>query len=168
MRCFVPDAVVDGRGVDGRGNCRGDDRGSDGRGCDVRPGRFGFTLIEVVVGLVLMATLVVGLVQATTAHKRNLRRASDRLVAVDVADDLLTRFTATGPSAASRGPWWPATGSVAGRPSWQWTTQPVAASDPLGVPVRVVRLTIVDRGGPQPVELVRVDIVEPRKPEERR
>ena len=123
----------------------------------VRPRRAGFTLIEVVVGLVLMATLLVGLVLATTVHKRSLKRASDKLAAVAEADALLVDLT------RQRAEWWPAAGPVADRPAWQWSTRAVVAARPLGVPVQTVRLTIVDTASQPPVELVAVDVVAPQR-----
>lgn len=117
--------------------------------------RDGFTLLEVVVGLVLMATLLVAIVQATAVHKQNLRRASDKLAAVEVADALLTDLTRTDET------WWPASGPVANHPTWQWISEPAAAAAPLGVPVQVVRLRIVDATAAGPIELVRVEVVEP-------
>lgn len=122
--------------------------------CSARKQRQGLTLVEVVAGLVLMATVLVGSMLALAAHRRQHRYANDKLVAVAIADELLHQFDRSGdgiPAAAS--------GVVATRPEWSWRTRVQGTTNPAGVLMRVVRLEVVHnvRG----TVCARVDLVQP-------
>jgi prepilin-type N-terminal cleavage/methylation domain-containing protein len=130
------------------------------------PGRRGMTLIEVVAGLALLAT-VLTLVFAARGHvARQQVRADRRLAAVAAADGLLADWwqrPAEFPRAGS--------GPVPGHPNLAWHTEVVrnAAVEALGT--EVVRLAVSGAspgGGPdQPVVTVEValpPIVSPAAP----
>ena len=116
-----------------------------------------FTLIEVIVGLTLMATVLVGSLLAFSAHRKQLRVAEQKLKAVSIADDLLYRFSGQreGVPKAARGP-------VPGHPNWLWQTEIVGVAGPLQVPVQVVRLRVIEiLPDGSALNLVSVDVVEP-------
>ena len=50
------------------------------------------TLVEVVAGMTLLASLATGMLLAYGAHQKQLRRAEQRIVAIDVADQLLAQW----------------------------------------------------------------------------
>ena len=54
--------------------------------------RTGITLVEVVAGMTLLASLATGVVLAYGAHQKQLRRAELRIDAVHVADQLLAQW----------------------------------------------------------------------------
>ena len=119
----------------------------------VRPG---FTLIEVVVGLVLMASILGSSLLAFAAHQKQLSRADKTIAAVAVADDLLHQFSVSqeGIPEVGRGP-------VAGQPRWVWETSTLGAAAPMKIPMRVVRLAIVEtKDDGERITLASVDIVE--------
>ncbi|MDA7874776.1 type II secretion system GspH family protein [Rhodopirellula sp.] len=77
----------------------------------------GFTLIEVVVGLTLMATVVVASLLAFSAHQKQIRQARSKIAAVQVADDLLNRMSANRTGIPSS-----ATGTIIDHPRFLSTT----------------------------------------------
>ncbi len=99
----------------------------------------GFTLMEVVVGLTLMATVLVGSLLSFSAHRRQLRRADAKIAAVAVADDLLSRFMGSREGIPLL-----ANGSIDSHPTWYWQTQPVGTTAPAGVPLQVIRLQVIE------------------------
>ena len=54
--------------------------------------RSAMTLVEVVAGMTLLASLATGMLLAYGAHQKQLRRAEQRINAVDVADKLLGQW----------------------------------------------------------------------------
>jgi len=56
-------------------------------------GRAGLTLVEVIAGLALLATLLASILVSFGAHIAQIRAARDRLAAVDAADRLLKEWT---------------------------------------------------------------------------
>ena len=62
-----------------------------GRDCSRNGSTEGFTLIEVVAALVLLAGALVSITLATARLQRQSRLALDRVAAADVADTLLRR-----------------------------------------------------------------------------
>ena len=101
----------------------------------------GFTLIEVVVGLVLLATLLVGVLQAYGAHHRQLAHARDQLVAAQLADDMLAAWVD-----APRGVPRQAAGLIPQHPSWAWRTQVRGRREVAELPVEIIRFEIVSSG----------------------
>ena len=119
-----------------------------------------FTLLEVVVGLTLMASVLVGSLLAFSAHQKQRRHAEAKLAAVSLADQMLHQFTASrdGIPALGRGP-------IPGNPTWFWRTSVVGTRAPAQVLLKVIRLELIeltDEGSQRP--LVTVDVVEPIDP----
>lgn len=100
----------------------------------------GFTLIEVVVGLVIMASVLVTSLMAHRSHQRQLAGAKAKLTAVVLADDLLQQWSVvrSGIPLAGSGP-------ILGKPNWFWQTQLVGIAAPAGAEVKVIRLEIAER-----------------------
>ncbi len=101
--------------------------------------RVAFTLLEVVVGLLLMATVLVGSLLSFSAHRKQRRVAEAKIVAVELADEWLNRWMISpdGIPPSDRG--W-----VAGRPNWYWQTSVVGTAAPAGIALRVIRFEIVE------------------------
>lgn len=119
--------------------------------------RAAFTLLEVVVGLLLMATVLVGSLLSFSAHRKQRRVAESKIVAVGLADEWLTRWSASPEGIPSAGG-----GPIAGKPSWFWQTSIVGTAAPAGVPLRVIRFQIfevTDERRQRP--LTTVEVVEP-------
>ena len=116
-----------------------------------------FTLLEVVVGLTLMASVLVGSLLSFSAHQKQRRMADAKLAAVAVADDLLNQLSGSrdGIPVAGRG-------LIAGKANWFWRTGVVGMAAPADLPLQVIRLEIVEvtsEGSLRP--LATVDVVEP-------
>src|SRR5687768_12235907 len=116
----------------------------------------GMTLIEVVAGLALMATLLVALLQAKVGHARQTNVAERKLAAVAIADRLLSE-------------WWRApekfpietTGRVRSDPRFAWRTALVPNPTTERLDMDVVRLEIIDlqaKGG-EPIVAAAVEVV---------
>ena len=114
----------------------------------------GFTLMEVVIGLTLMATVVVSSLLAFSAHRKQRRTADAKLAAVAVADDLLNRLSTgqDGVPVAGRG-------VIPGHPYWFWQTQPVGSIRRAEVPLRVIEFRIVEVSDAGRRPLVRTQLV---------
>jgi type II secretory pathway pseudopilin PulG len=120
----------------------------------------GFTLLEVIVGLVLMATVLVGSLLSFAAHQRQRRFADTKLSAIATADELLDRL-----SGSPQGIPQQSQGLVPNRPNWLWRTYTVGALSPAQIPLRVIRFEILEVTG-QPIAsstrpLVTIDVVKP-------
>jgi type II secretory pathway pseudopilin PulG len=114
-------------------------------------------LLEVVLGLTLMASVLVGSLLSFSAHQKQRRIADAKIVAVRIADELLNELSGSRegiPIASS--------GMIAGRPNWFWRTRPVGTAAPAQVLLRVVRLEIVE-ATPQGslLPLATVEVVKP-------
>ena len=119
--------------------------------------KYAFTLLEVVVGLTLMASVLVGSLLSFSAHHQQRRIADAKIAAVTVADQLLDELSGTreGVPAVGRG-------MIAGRPNWFWRTNVIGTAAPAEIPMRVIRLEVVEvinKGRMLP--LATVDLVEP-------
>ncbi len=118
--------------------------------------KVGFTLIEVVVGLALMASVLVASLLSFSAHRRQLRTADARIAAVAVADELL-EFLSSGPDGLPTS----GRGRIPGRANWIWQTNVVGMTTPMLVPMQVVRFRIIEfRGDGSPQTLVSVHVME--------
>ena len=102
--------------------------------------RRGFTLLEVVVGLMLLATVLVASLLALGKQRRILRQANDRQQAISLADTLLTAWHQTTAGIPLRG-----AGPIAERPGWWWQTEVIANRVIFGKSHPVIRLQIIDR-----------------------
>ncbi len=124
------------------------------RSRDRRPA---FTLVEVLVGVTLMATMLVGSLLAFAAHRKQQRFADQKLRAVALADSLLDQLSHRpgGIPSTGRGP-------VASSPGWYWQTSPVRAIAPSRIPLTVIRFEIVGRSPDGSAKsLVNVELVRP-------
>lgn len=118
----------------------------------------GLTLLEVVVSLVLLATLLVGSLMAHGRHVRQVKRAKLRLEAVQGADRLLTEWfrEVERVPKSSRGP-------IAGSPALAWRTESIPDVNTEPLAVEVVRLTVTAMdAGPADPPLTHVDVLVPR------
>jgi hypothetical protein len=119
------------------------------------------TLIEVVCGLALLATVLVSILLTRARAVRQSAIAQARVDAVHVADDLLARWWAD-PASFPR----TAGGGVEGRPTLAWRTSPVANPPARLMGGDVVRLEILDRsieGSREPVLAVEVVVPSPEE-----
>lgn len=121
-------------------------------------GRSGFTLLEVVLGMVLLASLVSGSVLALSRHNLAVRHAQLRRDAAGVGESMIDRWIESRSGIPLR-----ASGSVPDRVGWRWTTEPIAARVLLGVPVRIIQFRIVasDSGSAtrRPIVLLELELV---------
>lgn len=117
----------------------------------------GFTLLEVIVALALMATVLVSSILAFARHHEQLKSADQRLEAVRIADGIVSQMIATQDGVPLRGQ-----GAVLGKANWYWRTETVGATQIANVPLLVVRFQIVAAGA-EPRELVSVNVVRAEK-----
>lgn len=116
-----------------------------------------FTLIEVIVGLTLMATVLVSSLLSFAAHQKQRRFADAKIAAVTVADDLLHVMSASPEGIPARG-----RGLIPGQRNWFWQTSVVGAMAPAQVPMRVIRFEIIEQSSQGSLRaLVTVDLVQP-------
>ena len=119
-------------------------------------GSGGFTLIEVVVGLALMATVLVASLLSFSAHRQQLRLADGRIAAAAVADEMLETLNSQPDGIPANG-----RGRVAGKANWFWQTKVVGVTAPLEVPMQVIRFSIIELSGDgRATSLVSVDLLE--------
>ena len=115
-----------------------------------------FTLIEVVLGLTLMGTVLVGSILAFSRHRRQLAIAESRVEATQLADRLLTRLSAMPDGVPLR-----SQGRIPGYPGLFWKTSVVRLASPFETPIRIIRLEIRDAASRQVSPLVSVEIAKP-------
>lgn len=115
-----------------------------------------FTLMEIVVGLVLMGTVLASSMIALSRHRKQLVAAENRVAAGMVLDDLLLQLT------GQRGGI-PLSGQavVSTNPNWFWRASVVGLAEPMGVPLHVIRVQIFDATDSSGRPLVWVDVVKP-------
>ena len=104
--------------------------------------RQAFTLLEVVVGLVLMGSLVAFGLVALSSHQHAIALAKQKQQANLVADELLTKWYEVQGAPPVRGQ-----GIVVQNQEWMWRTQPVGSRSVCGLQTNVVRLEILGRAG---------------------
>ncbi len=100
----------------------------------------GFTLIEVVVGLVIMASILVASLMAHHRHQRQLATANAKQTAVAITDELLQQWLVRRSGIPITG-----SGPILGKPTWFWQTRLVGVAAPAGIEVRIVRCQILER-----------------------
>jgi type II secretory pathway pseudopilin PulG len=107
--------------------------------------RSGITLVEVVAGMTLLASLASGMLLALGAHQRQLRRAEQQIVAAEVADRLLGQWYA-GYETIPRN----RQGRVvAEQETWIWRTRTVEVTAVGSILIERVRLEIFRSGNRQ-------------------
>ena len=96
----------------------------------------GLTLIEVVAGLALLASLAVGVLLAISSYRRQMQHAQDRLLAADLADRLLAGWYSSGriPRAGA--------GVLSADGRWRWQTRVTDRALIGSYPVEVIRLQV--------------------------
>ncbi|WP_419189634.1 type II secretion system protein [Stieleria marina] len=102
-----------------------------------RRDRTGFTLLEVVIGVMLMASLVVGSLTALSRYRSSLAMAARKRQAMVVADDLLNVWVQS-----SNGLPGASVGEVGGESLFRWQTRVLSQRLICGVQTEVVRLEI--------------------------
>ena len=120
--------------------------------CRYRP--TAFTLLEVVVGIVLLASLVSGVVVAMGAHHRKIRFARQKASAVHLTDELLSRW-----DQSQDGIPLSQVGNLVADGSMVWRTDVVQRRELCGVPVHVVRLNVFGKSSERITVLCSVDLV---------
>lgn len=124
--------------------------------------RYAFTLLEVVVGMVLMAGLVSGTVLALTDQQSALRTAANRRDACVVAEQMLDVWmeSVQGIPPRERGI---VSAGEPRRQNWTWRTEPIGSRLVMGVPAQIIRFQIVDPSASKrtgrPTLLVQLDLV---------
>lgn len=116
--------------------------------------RSAFTLIEVILGSVLLSTLVVSGIHGLRLHQQQLRFNEHRIEAVGIAERLLTLWSSRPDGVPVGG-----AGIVDAERQWLWQTQLVGAQSVFGQPVLVVRFEIIENRPTPGVVLVSVDFV---------
>jgi prepilin-type N-terminal cleavage/methylation domain-containing protein len=130
-----------------------------------RSAKRGFTLVEVVAGLTLLASLAVGVLLAARVHQRQIRFARERLAVIDLTDLLIESWQAqpSGIPVFASGPF----GPVSADAGWRWQTRPVGRRLVFGLPVDVIRLEVFRTqapgeaagGGGPPLRLCSVELL---------
>jgi type II secretory pathway pseudopilin PulG len=116
-----------------------------------------FTLIEVIAGLTLMATVLVGSLLSFAAHQKQRRFADAKIAAVTIADDLLHVMSNSPDGIPATG-----RGRIPGQRNWFWQTSVVGAMAPAQTPIRVIRFEIMEQSSPGQIRaLVTVDLFQP-------
>jgi prepilin-type N-terminal cleavage/methylation domain-containing protein len=116
--------------------------------------RGGFTLIELVVGLVLLATLLVSILLASARYEKSRRLAQNRSKAVQLADSLLAD-------------WFDSPGGIPiqasgrfGNQDFLWQTQLVRNDQLFGREVLIVRLEVSTFSTQETTKLISVELVQ--------
>ncbi len=119
--------------------------------------RQAFTLLEVVVGLVLMGSLVASGLIALSSHQHSLLLAKQKQRANQLADTLLTKWYEVQGSVPLR-----EQGIVVTTQEWIWRTQPVGTRSVCGMPANVIRFEILGRSGldSEPIVLVTIELLQ--------
>ena len=121
--------------------------------------RRGFTLVEAVVGTVLIGVFASAALLAFKKHSDQLQNAADTLQAVEFADAKLDQLM-QGKTAVR-----PASGTVSGRPGWKWSVAPITQFPIMNAAGMTSRFTVV-RSSDKRV-LVSIDFVSHVKPPKR-
>lgn len=121
--------------------------------------RGGLTLLEVIVAIVLLATLLVGVLVATGRHLRQIRAADQRRQAIEIADGLLAQWLRD-PQRIHV----PASGKS--RDGFIWRTRELPSTQVLSLGLRIVRVEIMDEKdqgteGQRPLAAVEIAIARP-------
>ena len=114
--------------------------------------RRGLTLVEVVAGLALLASLGVAMLSILTAHRQQARQAADRLQAADLADQLLAGWYSSGGGVPRNA------AGVFSRGECQWTTRAIDQRMVDGYAIEIVRLQVAARARPG-VPLVTINLL---------
>lgn len=122
-------------------------------GSDPREQRTGFTLVEAVVGIVLIAAFASSIFLAYRTHQAQLTDAADTLAAVRFADQKIASLLRGKPR-----PQPAASGSVPGHADWQWSLTPTRREPIAGTLSQICEFRVVRTGRPLRV-LVKTEVV---------
>lgn len=122
-----------------------------------RPRPRGTTLVEALVGTVLLGTLLVTILVAKGRLAVQAAQAENRVQACEVLDSVLER-------------WWPdrdglprdQAGEVPDRPRWRWQTRRVPNGEADGMHAEIVAVEVFAPGQRDRVPAARVEILLPR------
>lgn len=105
--------------------------------CCRRSAARGLTLVEVIAGLVLLATLLASILIAFGSQAAQMRKSRDRIRAVQLADRLLRDWSSrnTIPAIGSEQ-------SLEGTKDWRWRLVDASSDDPDAAGLSVVRLEV--------------------------
>ncbi len=120
--------------------------------------RTGFTLVEAVVGIVLIAMFASSIFLAYRTHQTQLTDATETLAAVQFADNKIASLLRGKPRPASA-----ASGMVPGHPAWRWSLAPVRTEPIAGTRAQICEFRVT-RTGPAGRVLVRTEIVTHAQP----
>lgn len=109
----------------------------------------GFTLIEVVVGITLMATVLATSLLAFSAHQKQIRQARVKLTALQVADEMLNRMSSSREGIPVSG-----AGPIPEHPNWSWQTSVVGQTIQFKIPLQIIQLSIYENQGDSEVDLL--------------
>jgi len=119
--------------------------------------RHGFTLLEVIIGLVLMGSLAALALVSLSSHQHSIVLAKQKQFANQVAEALLTN-------------WYDQKGDVPTRDQgvfgqngeWMWRTQPIGTRSVCGLQVNIVRLEVMGKVGTrsEPSVLTSIELVQ--------
>ena len=112
-----------------------------------------FTLLEVIVGLVLMGTLVASGLVAMSSHQHSIVLAKQKQQANRLADRLLTNWYEVQGGVPLR-----EHGVIVTTQEWLWRTQPIGSRSVCGLQADVVRLEVLGFTGNARVPRVLVSI----------
>lgn len=99
--------------------------------------RRGLTLIEVVAGIALLATLLVSILVAHNRHAQQVRQAQGRLAAIEQLDRLLGEWAATGV--------WQPVGSEGELDGFMWRVVESGARVPDELGSEIVRVELLEK-----------------------
>ncbi len=116
--------------------------------------RFAFTLIEVLVGMFLLATLAVVALQGFRAHKLQLKFAEQRIVAVAELDRMLSIWSSQPAGIPMIG-----AGAVAPDRPWAWKSSVIEQRVVFGQPLNIVRIEVYEGIDQDAKRLCYVDIM---------
>lgn len=117
-------------------------------------GKDAFSLIEVVVALVLMATLLTTIIMAIGRHRRLGKLAEDRREAVRIADQLLLSW-----NGSRNGIPYMSSGAIPEHRGWFWRTRVVANQPLWGATFPKIGFEILQRETQREVLLVRLEVL---------
>ena len=101
-----------------------------------------FTLLEVIVGLMLMGSLVASGLVALSSHQHSIVLAKQKQHANRVAETLLVNWYEVQGRVPIRDQ-----GIIVANGEWLWRTQPVGARSVCGLQVNIIRFEILGRAG---------------------
>lgn len=115
--------------------------------------RSGLTLVEVVLGMFLLATLLVAMLRSFNDQRNQIRNSGLRIEAAQAADELLTQWM-TGSAAV------PVNASGTWNSDWLWQTRLIRRTAFQTIPINVVALELRSATRPTRNPLVTVEFAD--------